>query len=163
MLGHKREARRWVVVAYWTFVLSLIATLAVASGRESGSIVDRPFFWFWWTLLVFPLFLRSIVTFSTRGTNLQTLIRPVEGGRGFEPRPLDERELGLHLRMHTKAYYFLQIFVPAGVLLLTPPEIYQNAWLVSVRIPMLWLLCFVVTSLPQTLILWCEPDMEEAP
>jgi hypothetical protein len=87
-------------------------------------------------------------------------MKPTESGRGVTPRPLDERELNLHYRMHTKAYYILQIFIPIGVLLLTPPEIHRSAWLISARIPLLWLLSFVVTSLPQCMILWTEQDME---
>lgn len=160
MLSLKRRARRWLVVAYWVVVLSYIAALAIVSGRGNQDQVDRAFFWFWWTLIAFPMFLRSIVTFSTRGSDLQSLLQPAKSGAGLEPRPMDERELGLHYRMHTKAYYLLQIFVPVGVLLLTPPEMHKSIWLVPLRIPMLWLLSMVVTSLPQSMILWTEPDME---
>jgi len=160
ILCMKRPARRWLVVAYWAIILLFIGTLSAVSQRQGSDRVDGAFFWFWWTLIMFPLFLRSIVTFSTRGSDLHTLVKPAESGRGVEPRPLDERELGLHYRMHTKAYYILQIFIPVGVLLLTPPEIHRSAWLVFARIPLLWLLSMVVTSLPQTLILWTEPDME---
>ena len=157
----KRLARRWLVIGYWVFVLSFIGTLAVVSRSQSPNFINQAFFWFWWTLIIFPIYLRIIVTSSTRGSNLQTLMKHAESGHGVIPRPLDERELSLHYRMHTKAYYILQIFIPVGVLLLTPPEIHRNAWLVSARIPLLWLLSFVVTSLPQSMILWSEPDMEE--
>jgi hypothetical protein len=162
MLHLKRPARRWLVIGYWVIVLLFIATLASESRRTNPALVGGAFFWFWWTLIVFPLFLRSVVNFSTRGSTLQSLMKPAESGRGHEPRPLDERELSLHYRMHTKAYNLLQIFRPVGVLLLTLPEIHRSAWLVSLHIPMLWLLSMVVTSLPQTMILWNEPDIEES-
>jgi hypothetical protein len=135
--------------------------LAAESPRRGPTFVGGAFFWFWWTLILFPLFLRGVVTSSTRGSTLQSLMKPAESGHGYEPRSLDERELSLHYRMHTKAYNLLQIFVPVGVLLLTPSEIRGSAWLISARIPMLWLLAMVVTSLPQSMILWSEPDMEE--
>ncbi len=160
ILNLRRQARRWMVVAYWVVVLSYIAALAIAGRGGSQDQVDRPFFWFWWTLIAFPMFLRGLVTFSTRGSDLQSLLQPAKSGTGLEPRPMDERELGLHYRMHTKAYYLLQKFVPVGVLLLTPPEIHQSAWLISTRIPMLWLLSMVVSSLPQSMILWTQPDVE---
>jgi hypothetical protein len=156
----KRPARRWLVIVYWAFILSFIGTLAIVSRSQSPNFINQAFFWFWWTLIVLPMYLRSIVTFSTRGSDLQTLMKPAESSQGVIPCPLDERELSLHYRMHTKAYYILQIFIPVGVLLLTPPEIHRSAWLVYLRIPLLWLLSFVVTSLPQTMILWTEPDME---
>jgi cytochrome bd-type quinol oxidase subunit 2 len=162
MLSLKRPARRRLVVAYWLGVLLFIAILSAVSQRQGSGHVDGAFFSFWWTLILLPMLLRALTTFSTRGSELQTLLKPAKSGQGSEPRPLDERELGLHNRMHTKAYYLLQIFVPVGVLLLTPPEIHRSAWLDTVRIPMLWLLAMVVTSLPQSMILWVEPDMEES-
>ena len=157
-LNLKRRARRWMVICYWASILTLICAFTALSGRQSPDFVNRTFFWFWWTLIVFPVFLRTIVTSSTRGRNLQTLMKPADDG-GYAPRALDERELSLQMRMHTKAYYLLQIFVPIVVLLLTPPEIHKFAWLAYVHVPLLWLLSFVVTSLPQSLIIWTEPDM----
>jgi hypothetical protein len=148
-----------LVVAYWTLVLSFIAALAVASRSFGAEAAGRAFLWFWWALLVPPVLLRSVARWSTRSSILLSLNGIAEPNQG--PHPMDERELSLHYRMHTKAFYLLQIFVPAGVLLLTPPEIHRSAWLASARIPLLWLLSMVVLSLPQSMILWTEPDMEE--
>jgi len=160
VLCMKRLARRWLVIAYWAIILLFIGTLSAVSQRQGFDRVDGPIFWFWWILILFPLFLRSIVIFSTRGSDLQTLMMPPESGRGVEPRPLDERELSLHLRIHTKAYYILRISVPMGVYLLTLMEIRRNAWLVFARLPLLWLMSVLVMSLPQSMILWAEPDLE---
>ena len=162
MLRLKRAARRWLVIAYSVFVLLFVGLLAMAGRAQGPDFVNRLFFWFWWTLVVFPVFLRSMVTSSKRGSNLQTLMKPAESGRGFESRPLDERELGLHERMHTKAYYILQILIPVCVLLVTPLEVHRYAWMAFVRIPALWLLSLLVTSLPDAMILWTEPDMEDS-
>ncbi len=161
MLNLKRPARRRLVIAYWLGVLVFIGTLSTVSQRHEPRHVDGVFFSFWWTLILLPMLLRAFTTFSTHGNNLQTLMKPAEGGRGFVPRQLDERERSLNNRMHTKAYYLLQILIPAVVLLLTPPETYRSAWLVSFRVPLLWLLSMLVTSLPQTMILWTEPNSEE--
>lgn len=158
MLRLRRQARRLLVIAYWIFVVSFIGTLTLVSRDQDPVLVNREFMWFWWTLIVFPMSLRSIVALSRRRNNLQTLLKPARRDGEFGPRPLDERELDLHYRMHAKAYYLLQILVPVGVLLLTPPEIFRKAWLVSARVPLLWLLSIVITSLPQTMILWTERD-----
>jgi hypothetical protein len=48
------------------------------------------------------------------------------------------------------------------VLLVTPLEVHRYAWIVFVRIPALWLLSLLVTSLPDAMILWTEPDMEDS-
>jgi hypothetical protein len=161
MLSLKRPARRRLVVAYWLGVLLFIGTLSAVGHRHESRHFNGAFISFWWALILLPMLLRTMTTFSTHGSHLQTLMKPAEAGRGFVPRALDERELSLHNRMHTKAYYLLQIVIPAGVLLLTSPEVSASAWLVSFRIPLLWLLSMVVTSLPQTMILWTEPDIEE--
>jgi hypothetical protein len=162
MLSLKRPARRRLVIAYWLGVLLSIGTLSLVGQRHEPGHVDGVFFSFWRTLILLPMLLRALTTFSTNRSDLQTLMKPAESGRGFVPRQLDERELSLHNRMHTKAYYLLQILIPAIVLLLTPPEIYRSAWVTSFRIPLLWLLAMLVTSLPQTMILWTEPDVEGA-
>jgi hypothetical protein len=160
MLSLNRLARRKFVIAYWIAILLFIGALTEASWRQGPDFVDRSLIWFWWTLILFPLILRSIVTNSTRGSELQSLMKPAESGPGLVPRRMDERELSLHYRMYAKSYYLLKILIPAGAILIMLLETHGRASLSFTRVPLLWLLALVVTSLPDTMILWNAPAPE---
>jgi len=116
VLTLRRTARRWLVVAYWALVLALIVTLALASRSLGPDAAGRVFLWFWWVLIVPPVLLRSVAKWSTRSSILLSISGAAVPTQ--EPQPMDERELSLHYKMHTKAFYLLQIFVPVGSLLL---------------------------------------------
>ncbi len=77
-------------------------------------------------------------------------------------RAWDEREAGALQRYQGKAYSLLTpIALPALLVLfaLDTPKATRYAFL---REPLLWFLLIVLWSLPQSLILWHEPDMEMA-
>lgn len=160
MLSLNRRARRRIVTAYWIAILLFIWALTEVSWRQGPNFVDRSFLWFWWTLILFPLILRSVVTNSTRGSELQSLMKPAESGPGLAPLRMDERELSLHYRMYAKSYYLLKILIPVGVILIISLETRARASFSFTRVPSLWLLALVVTSLPDTMILWSSSDLE---
>jgi hypothetical protein len=160
MLSLNRRARRKLVIAYWIANLLFIGALTEASWRQGPDFVDKSFLWFSGNLILFPLILRSVVTNSTRGSELQSLMKPAESGPGLAPHRMDERELSLHYRMYAKSYYLLKILIPVGVILIFSLETRRCASLSFTRVPLLWLLALVVTSLPDTMILWNAPDPE---
>jgi hypothetical protein len=93
------------------------------------------------------------------GTKFQTLLlteTPLA-----EEAPLDERETRRRDQVHFRAYTltrWLGLLLLAGYCVLES----QNAvWLPRVRLFFFLLLTIALWTLPQLLILWTEPDMEE--
>jgi hypothetical protein len=79
-----------------------------------------------------------------------------------EDASLDERETLLRNRVHFVAYtiarwFALILFAAYGLLALIHPD-----WLRQAGLFCFLLLALTLWSLPQILILWTEPDMEEA-
>jgi hypothetical protein len=99
----------------------------------------------------------------SRSSKPQTLLQPVKPDRESEDRPMDERAKYLSYRANAHAYVVLQLLLSLGVLWLMWME---STGLSTLRVPLLWLLYIAAFSLPQSMILWTEPDMEteaEAP
>jgi hypothetical protein len=92
----------------------------------------------------------------------QSLAQSQEDPHGDVYAPLDERETRERDRVHFIAYTlarwgtlaFLSVYLLLGAL--------DVAWLGRVGPCLLFLLTMILWSLPQSLILWTEPDMEEA-
>jgi hypothetical protein len=75
--------------------------------------------------------------------------------------PFDERDIRLRNAAHFEAYrIFRMIIVPIAIVLAI---VFDTVWTNYQRLgaPLLILLWLLVFNLPQSLILWFEPDMEE--
>jgi len=87
--------------------------------------------------------------------------RPVAGGDAAGNSDLDEREIRVRDRVHFVAYtvsrWFALLLFAAYALLST----LNVSWLARIGPLFFFLLALMLWSLPQTLILWTEPDMEE--
>jgi hypothetical protein len=79
-----------------------------------------------------------------------------------EDRPLDERDIRLRNAAHYNAYSLLKWVIFFGFIFGISADL--NHLLLRIKptiIPLLGLFVLVVFNLPQSLILWFEPDMEE--
>jgi hypothetical protein len=90
---------------------------------------------------------------------VQTLLHP--SNRSGADAPLDERETGERDRMHFLAYtltrwFALLLLAVYGLIAANYPAAHRQTGSVF-----LCLLTLSLWSLPQTIILWTEPDMEE--
>jgi hypothetical protein len=96
--------------------------------------------------------------------DLQTVFggpKPVVAGLLNPEAELDERETRLRDRTHFVAYTLMRwitlaLFAGYGLIAYFSPE-----WMRQAGLFFFLLLALVLWSLPQTLILWTEPDMEE--
>jgi hypothetical protein len=72
---------------------------------------------------------------------------------------IDERDVNIRNSAHYRAYSALRWIVPAGLFLLIAEPYRRHPFLV----PAIYvLLLLVVSGLPQSILLWTEPDMEPA-
>lgn len=172
--GHQR-ARRWAVAIYWSWVTifsiaflhhqaregldglnALLVVLMIANlsallgGVRSGGAV-KPFLAVPWRLF-------------SDGDDLQRLFSappPVMARRDESDTNLDEREIRLRDRIHFIAYTFSRWFALLLFAVYAGLSTLNAAWLIRIGPFFFFLLALVLWSLPQSLILWMEPDMEE--
>lgn len=153
----KRSQRRLVVVGYYALLLALVA-IAIWGGEH-----------FWASLSGITVALGGLLGGLRRGgpvkpygkvhepIELQTL--NLEGRRSFDvSEPLDERERGQRDHAHFTAYRVLYVTLAVAALvyvvcLVQIPETTQRA-----TPPLLWALFVYVLSLPQSVLLWTEPE-----
>jgi hypothetical protein len=158
LLDWKRRTRRRVVMAYWAAVLAFVGAMAFILQRHGSWIGDIRLFWFFWAVTTLPIMLRNSLPSLTRGRNLQTLLQPTKPDRESEDRPMDERDGYLSYRANAHAYGVLQLLVSLGVLCLM---LMESKGLSALRVPLLWLLYLAAVSLPDSFLLWTEPELEE--
>jgi len=157
LLQWKRRTRRWMVIAYWAAVLAFVGAIAFTL-RSHGSLAgDSRVFWLFWAVTSVPYMLRNLRSSLSRSSKPQTLFQPAKPDRENEP-PIDERDAYLSYRATANAYVLLQLLLSLGVLWLMWME---STGYSALRVPLLWLLYITAVSLPQSIILWTEPDMEE--
>jgi hypothetical protein len=167
-----RRNRRWCVGTYWLMVASAFASLAWFGYRTGELPVLSNPTW----LYVAAISLTGILG----GRERNGLIRLFPKGRQapddysfMTPEDIaakkeqlktnwwDERETTALQRYQSRAYSIVRLgFYPVlcALIVLDVPAAAKYTFL---REPLLWLLLVVLWSLPQTLILWTEPDMEE--
>jgi len=148
------------LIAYWLLVLSLVALLAAFLRRGNFLEALSPI-WFYAVAVMLPQLLRGIRTSLARPIVVTSVLEPAKPDRRSDNLLMDERERTLDAKMHSRAYYYLYLFVLPLVFFMTVIENRSYVELAFLRIPLLWLLWLLVSSLPQSLILWNEPDLEE--
>jgi hypothetical protein len=167
----RRRTRRWLVLSYWTIILLLVGVLTQTIGKES-TVFGMPLFWFFWPV--------GILTGLLGGTRPNGAIRAFQGRSAEERSPidysfmtpydiaeqkqrdnelrLDERDVNLRNAVHYQAYSAVRWIALIAFFASGPPLAHEP---VALRRFLLLLFFLVIWSLPQTLILWTEPDMEE--
>jgi hypothetical protein len=169
----RRSTRRWLVIGYWAVVLTLVgfdSQLSISDASPLGLVR-----WLFVIILSSPGFLG--------GTVRNEAVREFDGPTADEPdksdytfmttediaakkrekreMQLDERDTMLRNAIHYRAYAFLRkgaSFVFVVNLALRAPNYSQYA---HFQEPLLVFVFLVFMSLPQSMIIWTEPDMEE--
>ena len=175
----RRRTRRIVVAVYWVVALAFFALIQWKLAFHSSYPVPT------WMELLFPLQVILFLPAILGGVRAGGFVKPFRGVRFVPlqerdetqtlfgpPRPvissmtaadinLDERERRQRDEVHFAAYtsarwLALGLLVAQFAAALAGPE-----WLTRAGNAAFYLLALVLWSLPQTLILWNEPDMEE--
>ena len=162
LLELRRRSRRQLVVAYWIVGLSLLSTTAILIRQRATVLETLSPYWFFLAVVWLPLLLQNIRSTLTRPLAVQSMLSQAKLVTTANP-PIDERDLYVDTRAHYKAYFLVQVLVLPIILFLTLLETRAESGLRFLRVPLLWLAYLLVASLPKSLILWNEPDMEELP
>jgi len=171
----RRRTRRILVIAYWAAVFLVTSVDGAINFWSPGW---RNHFWITaiWTVCFALLgsFLGGLGTggpvrnFEGRrpqkpnliDNTLRTLINPADVGWQREDGPLDERDIRLRNAAHYEAYRAIKFIFLVGflafILLGTVLQRYK-----TLTEPVFLVLFLIAMNLPQTLILWYEPDMEQ--
>jgi hypothetical protein len=144
-----RSHRRWLVVGIYAGFVILVVSWFVFYGRSTAG---------WLIFLAFVLLCRFLGGRSYRGG----LIPAFDGG--------DERELIRRYRAHYVTYEYLDLaFLPAltaAIFKANPHNMPTNPALHILfdQLPygLLVAACILYYTLPQAILLWTEPDMEQA-
>jgi hypothetical protein len=170
-----RRNRRLMVVTYWLLAVAVIAIMVFGIGKNGA--------WLFWRS---PALFFGVVTGLSGllgGRDRNGLVRRFPPSR--EPSPedwsfmtpediavkqqeraavrWDERETTLLNAYQSTAYKWLSMASYPMLFVLILLELPQMTEFAPLREPLLWLALIVIWSLPQTLILWNEPDIELDP
>jgi hypothetical protein len=173
-----RRPRRYLVACYWGVILLLVAFASWWMERNPNWTHHSfllPLSYFSGLLLVFLGGGRPggpVRDFAGRpmdrpellDNTIKTLIN--SGNRDWveEDRRLDERDIRARDAAHYRAYSAIRwivLFGSLGALVLFSNAI--AARLTPLIAPLIWLFVLIVFNLPQSIILWTEPDIEEQP
>lgn len=171
---NSRRSRRQLVVGYWIFVLILTAAF-LRFGIVHHGVFANP--WMLYILIFLPPLLG--------GVRAGGAVKPFRGLRWAplndrdgtqtvfgKPQPivlnsigsdfeLDERETHERDRVHFLAYTAARWGALAMLALTVIASTLRAEWLVWMTPTFLFLLVLTLWSLPQSIILWTEPDVEE--
>ena len=169
----RRRNRRLIVVCIWALWLLLIVF--------SGYVPDLPPHYFdrimvclWGVallVLLVPGIFRFVRNFGGRESvdrdrSIRTLFGTSDEDRPAESISLDEREIRLRNAAYYEAYFIMGPILFIGVFFLIIYRILQlQAFFPHIErtiVVSLYVLLFLYQALPRQLILWHEPDMEEA-
>jgi hypothetical protein len=170
----RRHTRRALVIGYWCWLVALCFAFALHRARHGAEV--------WRVLVVFQFLFAGTAVLG--GVRAGGFVKPFRGVRWYalgggtqtlfgkpnrfvgSPDPteitLDERETFQRDRVHFAAYtlarwFALLLFAAYGLLGALNVE-----WFSWIGPFFFLLLTLTLWSLPQTLILWNEPDMEDS-
>jgi hypothetical protein len=151
----RRKNRRWLVVSYWIVVLVFLASLHWNPAMQSLLLGRFPSHgWAGPVATILTSVLFGYLTTCLGGVFERGMLSEWDG-------PLDERDIRVRNAAHFEAYrIFRMIIFPFALILAV---VFGTVWshYQKLAAPLLLLLWCLVFSLPQSLILWFEPDMEE--
>lgn len=170
-----RKARRWLVAIYWA--LMLVVCIGFVRHQAHHGVEDmRP----WGFLPIFVGIVSLLGGVKVGGavklfSGRQYMASPTPGDEGgltlfrhqsiYPPDAngaLDERERNERDTVHYTAYTIVRWLTLALFFLYAWFGAAHAAWFPRVGPFFIFLLTLVLWSLPQSLILWTEPDVEEA-
>ena len=170
-----RRARRWLVAGYWALMLLICVGFLLHQTRHGVEALNP------WGLL--PIFAGIVSLLG--GVKVGGAVKPFSGRQYMgSPTPgdeggltllghksiyppedsgiLDERDRNQRDAVHYVAYTAVRWLALALLFLYGAIGAAHASWFPRVGPFLLFLLTLVLWSLPQTVILWTEPDMEEA-
>jgi hypothetical protein len=172
----RRRTRRIVVAAYWAVTLGLFGVYQWALVYRAGHFGGQD--------LLFPLYIVVFLPAFLGGVRAGGMVKPFNGVRWvplpdrdqtqtlFGPsRPLlgsmtasdlelDERERQDRNRVHFVAYTMARWLALGLLVVQCGASLAGTEWLLRIGNAAFFLLALILWSLPQTLILWTEPDLE---
>jgi len=173
----RRRTRRLIVVAYWIVALCVFGIVQWKEVLRPGHLDGLGLLFPLQAIIFLPAILGGVraggMVKPFRGVHwapsqqhdeTQTLFgprRPVVNSMTAADLELDERDLRERDRMHFYAYtiarwlILLFLALQVGAVFLSPD------WLLRAGDAAFFLLALVIWSLPQSMILWTEPDMEQ--
>jgi hypothetical protein len=178
LFGHslaRRQTRRWLMVAFWGGLVPLLCVgfrELFVNARATNALNIAG---------LFILLISSITTLlggARAGgwvkpfraqkqvrSALQPLFekpQPTQGGLIAQELVMDEREINLRDHFHFVAYSIARNMVLLLFVLCCFLDVLNQELLRQASPLLLFLLTITLWSLPQSIILWTEPDMEEA-
>lgn len=167
----RRSTRRWIVAGYWLMTAFWAIAILMHSIRHHGSFANLSLVY---VLLWLPAFLGGVrsggavkpfrkVYFPMEDLRRNGMVSLFERGvQRTSSDDLDEREMRLRDRVHFVSYTVtrwlaLVLFGLYALISAQHPE-----WLQITGPIFLFVLVMVMWGLPQSIILWNEPDVVEA-
>jgi hypothetical protein len=166
-IAHRRT-RRVFVIGIWslTFLCGWAFLHGIASHRDRA-IGAGAFLALQLILQFLPYLLGGFWPGGMVRPFLAAKLRPEPVQSLFGPRtkfgqnaPLDERETGERDRIHFLAYRIALVITLMMTLILFLLSGYSFQWMSRVAPVFFFALTVILLGLPQTIILWTEPDME---
>jgi hypothetical protein len=165
---NRRRTRRWIVVAYWLLTALWVCAILLHMIRHHGSFVNISLVY---VLLWMPAFLGGVraggavkpfrgvywPSAADRGGMISLFHRDTGALQEME---LDEREMRLRDRVHFVSYTVARWLTITlfGIYALISTK--RPDWLGITGPAFLFVIVMVLWSLPQSIILWNEPDVE---
>ena len=166
----RRRTRRWLVVGFWVLLIAVAALFPLLLRIYAKSFVLPAEL-----TLLFAFFLTTLLG----GDGQKGIVRdfhgrtPEEGPADYtfmtpediaahkqadKENRLDEREVNRRNAVHYKAYSALN-WIAVPLVLVAVAD--RSLGLVDFGQSMILLFLFIIQALPQSILLWTEPDMEE--
>ncbi len=159
-----RSNRRWLVVAYWAIAFS-VTTLAMQilyshPQSPTGPRVIIVYLFIFGASGLSRIVWDTSFTVKNVSAGIRTLFDSALVGKRTANPPRDERERNDWNKAHITAYAWLSL----AAIFALPVQLWHYLLPDSkqVREPLIWLLLLVILNLPQSILLWNEPDMEDA-
>ena len=173
----RRRTRRLIVVAYWIVALCVFGIVQWKEVLLPGHLGALG--------LLFPLQAIVFLPAILGGVRAGGIVKPFRGARWVPPpqrdetqtlfgppRPLigsmtaadlelDERDLRDRDRAHFLAFTVARWMALVLLAVQLGAGLISSAWLLGAGNAAFFLLALVIWSLPQSMILWTEPDMEQ--
>jgi hypothetical protein len=163
----RRRNRRWLVTAYWMICLCVTGFfMALLKMHPNWVYFIRAIITFFIIFVRFPYlklgisgwFWESPDRIGDGSKGIRTLFDSASSEEKRKYPPLDERERNQWGKAYQISYEIIYLLVLIALITHVYGYIPRSVYL---REPLLWLFAVLILSLPQTILLCTEPDMEE--
>lgn len=154
----RRSNRRWLIVGYWTVVLALtLSAVALLSEHRRSSAGLQVLCTYVFIFAATGLGRMVWETSFTPDPGIRTLFDSALREQRRKNPPMDERQRREWERAHATAYALLSL-AAIFALPLQPWRLLPQAS--ELRVPLILFVVLAIVNLPQSILLWNEPDME---